>query len=60
MVGWWRDGGDGGGQRRDCGAVVGQKQFSNWGFRVYKNLDLGKGCTHERKGERCEKDWVLF
>ena len=50
MVGWWRDGGDGGGQRRDGGAVVGQKQFSNWGFRVYKNLDLGKGLHTREKG----------
>ena len=50
MVGWWRDGGDGGGQRRDGGAVGGQKQFSNWGFRVYKNLDLGKGLHTREKG----------
>ena len=38
---WWRDGGE----------MVEQKQFSNWGFRVYKNLNLGKR-LHARETRR--------
>ena len=33
---WWRD----------VGVVVEQRQFSNWGFRVYKKLKLGKRMAH--------------
>ena len=36
--------------------VVEQKQFSNWGFRVYKNLNLGRG-MHARE---MWKNWLLF
>lgn len=43
------------GWQRYGGVVVEYKQFSNWGFRFYKNLNLGKAGTHIRKGERWKK-----
>ena len=45
MLRWWRDG----------KGMVEQKQFPNWEFRVYKNLNLGKMLARTTQGERCGK-----
>ena len=58
---------DGGGMEavvEDSGEMVEQW----WGRSNFQIGDLGfikiwiggRGCTHKREGERCEKNWVLF